>query len=60
MVQKMCLGGRARVRDSLAAHPDEMLTLAGTPVLAEGRCILLAQTCERVRPQRAQAEADED
>ena len=43
-----------RVRDQLAADPEDRLTLAGVPVIAEGRAILLAQTCESVRHQRQQ------
>jgi hypothetical protein len=43
-----------RVKDSLTAHADDRLTLAGCPVLAEGRCILLAHTCESQRQRRAQ------
>jgi hypothetical protein len=41
-----------RVKDSLATDPDDTLLLAGVPVVAAGRAILLAQTCESLRQQR--------
>jgi uncharacterized protein YjeT (DUF2065 family) len=37
-----------QVRSALEQEPDHALTLAGTPVVAEGRCVLLVYTCQAV------------
>ena len=47
-----------RVKDSLAAHPDDMLIIEGHPVVAgDGTHVLLAQTCTSKVQQREKKQA---
>jgi hypothetical protein len=46
-----------RVKDSLAAHPEDQLVLEGYPVIEQDRPVLLVQSCRSVAMQRAQKAA---
>lgn len=46
-----------RVKDSLAAHPEDQLVLEGYPVIDQDRPVLLVQSCRSVAMQRAQKAA---
>jgi PHAX RNA-binding domain len=46
-----------RVKDSLAAHPDDTLVIEGYPVVDQDRHLLLAQSCLSVAMQRARKAA---
>jgi hypothetical protein len=46
-----------RVKDSLAAHPDDTLVIEGYPFVDQDRHLLMAQSCISVAMQRARREA---
>jgi hypothetical protein len=46
-----------RVKDSLAAHPDDQLVIEGYPVIDQDCPLVLAQSCRSVAMQRAQKAA---
>src|SRR5512132_237681 len=46
-----------RVKDSLAAHPDDTLVIEGYPFVDHDRHLLMAQSCISVAMQRARKEA---
>ncbi len=46
-----------RVKESLAAHPEDQLVLEGYPLIDQDRPVLLVQSCRSVAMQRAQKAA---
>jgi hypothetical protein len=46
-----------RVKDSLAAHPDDTLVIEGYPFVDHDHHMLMAQSCISVAMQRARREA---
>jgi hypothetical protein len=49
-----------RVKDSLAAHPDDQLIIEGYPLMQGTQHVLLAQSCVSMLQQRAQKQAQRD
>ena len=48
-----------RVTDSVPAHQDDQLIIAGSPVIQGTQHVLMAQSCLSLLPQRAQQQAQQ-